>query len=68
LKNDTEGDLQYRLIAEEVLNVFPELVIRDHSGKIQGVRYDANCARRGSGTKYCGGDAVKFPGTGSRVL
>jgi phage shock protein A len=28
------------LIAEEVDKVYPELVIRDGSGKIQGVRYE----------------------------
>lgn len=28
------------LIAEEVAKVYPELVIRDAAGKIQGVRYD----------------------------
>jgi hypothetical protein len=40
LKTDPEGALQYGLIAEEVDKVYPELVIRDNSGKIQGVRYD----------------------------
>jgi hypothetical protein len=32
--------VQYGLIAEEVDKVYPELVIRDEAGKIQGVRYD----------------------------
>ena len=32
--------MQYGLIAEEVAKVYPELVIRDGSGKIEGVRYD----------------------------
>ena len=32
--------MQYGLIAEEVDKVYPELVIRDEAGKIQGVRYD----------------------------
>jgi hypothetical protein len=32
--------VQYGLIAEEVDKVYPELVIRDETGKIQGVRYD----------------------------
>lgn len=32
--------VQYGLIAEEVDKTYPELVIRDDSGKIQGVRYD----------------------------
>jgi hypothetical protein len=40
LKSDPNGALQYGLIAEEVAKVYPELVIRDAAGKIQGVRYD----------------------------
>jgi hypothetical protein len=40
LKSDPTGVLQYGLIAEEVDKVYPELVIRDSHGKIQGVRYD----------------------------
>jgi hypothetical protein len=40
LKNDPKGAVQYGLIAEEVDKVYPELVIRDDAGKIQGVRYD----------------------------
>jgi hypothetical protein len=32
--------VQYGLIAEEVNRVYPELVIRDGNGAIQGVRYD----------------------------
>jgi hypothetical protein len=40
LKSDPNGAVQYGLIAEEVANVYPELVIRDEAGKIQGVRYD----------------------------
>ena len=40
LKTDPKGAVQYGLIAEEVDRVYPELVIRDASGKIQGVRYD----------------------------
>jgi hypothetical protein len=40
LKSDPQGELQYGLIAEEVDKIFPELVIRDESGTIQGVRYD----------------------------
>jgi Chaperone of endosialidase len=40
LKNDPNGALQFGLIAEEVDGVYPELVIRDESGTIQGVRYD----------------------------
>jgi hypothetical protein len=34
------GTRQYGLIAEEVEKIYPELVIRDDEGKIQGVRYD----------------------------
>ena len=40
LKTDPKGTLQYGLIAEEVNQVYPELVIRDEQGQIQGVRYD----------------------------
>jgi len=40
LKSDPDGALQYGLIAEEVDKVYPELVIRDQSGKIQGVHYE----------------------------
>lgn len=40
LKNDPQGALQYGLIAEEVDKVYPDLVIRDNAGVIQGVRYD----------------------------
>jgi hypothetical protein len=40
LKADPDGAVQYGLIAEEVDRVYPELVIRDDKGKIQGVRYD----------------------------
>ena len=40
LKTDPQGALQYGLIAEEVAQVYPELVIRDESGRIDGVRYD----------------------------
>ena len=40
LKSDATGELQYGLIAEEVDKVFPELVVRDEAGKIEGVRYD----------------------------
>jgi hypothetical protein len=37
---DPNGSIQYGLIAEEVDRVYPELVIHDNDGKIQGVRYD----------------------------
>jgi polyhydroxyalkanoate synthesis regulator phasin len=40
LKNDPSGAVQYGLIAEEVNKVYPELVIRDDSGAIQGLRYE----------------------------
>ena len=40
LKNDPHGAVQFGLIAEEVDKVYPELVIRDDAGKVQGVRYD----------------------------
>jgi hypothetical protein len=40
LKSEPQGPLQYGLIAEEVAKIYPELVIRDDTGKIQGVRYD----------------------------
>jgi hypothetical protein len=40
LKTDPHGALQYGLIAEEVAKVYPELVIRDQSGRIDGVRYE----------------------------
>jgi hypothetical protein len=40
LKTEPKGALQYGLIAEEVAKVYPELVIRDETGRIDGVRYD----------------------------
>jgi hypothetical protein len=40
LKTDAAGTVQYGLIAEEVAKVYPELVIRDEHGRIDGVRYD----------------------------
>lgn len=40
LKTDPKGTVQYGLIAEEVNKVYPELVIRDDAGNIQGVRYE----------------------------
>jgi hypothetical protein len=42
-KADTSGEkpIQYGLIAEEVAEVYPELVVRDATtGRIDGVRYD----------------------------
>lgn len=40
LKSEPDGAVQYGLIAEEVEKIYPELVIRDAAGTIQGVRYD----------------------------
>jgi hypothetical protein len=40
LISDATGTAQYGLIAEEVAKVYPELVIRDANGRIDGVRYD----------------------------
>jgi hypothetical protein len=40
LKTDPHGAVQYGLIAEEVAKVYPELVIRDEKGRIDGLRYD----------------------------
>jgi Chaperone of endosialidase len=40
LKSDPTGDVQYGLIAEEVATIYPELVVRDQNGRIDGVRYD----------------------------
>jgi hypothetical protein len=39
-KADPKGMLRYGLIAEEVAKVYPELVVRDGTGRIDGVRYD----------------------------
>ena len=40
LETEPHGALQYGLIAEEVNRVYPDLVIRNEAGAIQGVRYD----------------------------
>jgi len=40
LKSEPDGALQYGLIAEEVNKVYPELVIRNDKGEIEGLRYD----------------------------
>jgi hypothetical protein len=37
LKTDPKGVVQYGLIAEEVAKVYPELVIRDENGRIDGM-------------------------------
>jgi hypothetical protein len=39
-KADPQSTLRYGLIAEEVAKVYPELVVRDQYGRIDGVRYD----------------------------
>jgi hypothetical protein len=38
-KDDPEGIKQYGLVAEEVEQLYPELVIHDTAGKVQSVRY-----------------------------
>ena len=40
-KNDGENTAQFGLIAEEVANVNPDLVVRDDNGEIYTVRYEA---------------------------
>lgn len=40
LKSDAQGTVHYGLIAEEVAKVYPELVVRDENGRIDGVHYD----------------------------
>jgi Chaperone of endosialidase len=40
-KNDANGVPQFGLIAEEVAEVNPDLVVRDKDGEIYSVRYDA---------------------------
>jgi hypothetical protein len=40
LKSDPQGSLQYGLIAEEVAQVYPDLVVRGENGRIDSVRYD----------------------------
>jgi hypothetical protein len=40
-KSDTKGMPQFGLIAEEVAEVNPDLVVRDENGEIYSVRYDA---------------------------
>ena len=40
LKTDRRGTVQYGLIAEEVAKIYPELVIRNARGGIEGVRYE----------------------------
>jgi hypothetical protein len=38
-KSDPSGTLQYGLVAEEVAQVYPELMTRRTDGKVQSVRY-----------------------------
>jgi hypothetical protein len=40
LRADPDGAVQYGLLAEEVAEVYPELMIRDDAGRIQGLRYE----------------------------
>jgi trimeric autotransporter adhesin len=40
LMSDETETRQFGLIAEEAAKVYPELVIRDESGRIDGVRYE----------------------------
>ena len=40
-KSDSTGTAQFGLIAEEVAQVNPNLVVRDENGEIYTVRYDA---------------------------
>lgn len=40
-KTEPSGPLQHGLIAEEVAQVYPELVTRDAEGVIEGMRYEA---------------------------
>jgi hypothetical protein len=40
-KKDTKGIPQFGLVAEDVAEVNPDLVVRDKNGEIYSVRYDA---------------------------
>lgn len=40
-KEDAQGELEYGLIAEEVAEVYPELVTRSDNGEVESVRYHA---------------------------
>jgi hypothetical protein len=40
LKTDPGGSLQYGLIAEEVAAVYPDLVVRNSQGGIEGIHYE----------------------------
>jgi hypothetical protein len=39
-RDDEQGATQYGLIAEEVARIYPDLVVRDAQGRIDGVRYE----------------------------
>jgi hypothetical protein len=38
-KHDSQGELQYGLIAEEVAKVYPELMVRGEKGEVESVQY-----------------------------
>jgi trimeric autotransporter adhesin len=40
-KSDSKGTQRFGLIAEDVVNVNPDLVVRDRNGEFYGVRYEA---------------------------
>jgi hypothetical protein len=40
-KSDKAGTPQFRLVAEDVAKVNPDLIVRDKNGEIYTVRYDA---------------------------
>jgi hypothetical protein len=40
-RQDPQGERQYGLIAEEVATVYPELVIRNATGEVESVQYEA---------------------------
>ena len=40
-KSDSKGTAQFGLVAEEVVKVNPDLVVRDRNGEIYSVRYEA---------------------------
>jgi hypothetical protein len=39
-KQDASGERQYGLVAEEVVKVYPELVVRSGTGEVQSVKYE----------------------------
>jgi hypothetical protein len=38
---DPSGTIQYGLVAEEVANISPDLVVRDADNRVYSIRYDA---------------------------